>query len=97
MTEKNYVEDLYLAVRDYVVANGGSLVSADGIQVQDWLDDGPDCYRVAIKCRGRLPDFARTLNEMSHVCGLGLHNLCPKRKSCSCSCHKDDVEGLTPR
>ena len=34
----------------------------------------------------------------SLVCDKGYHNLCPNAKSwCTCTCHKDDVEGLTPR
>lgn len=34
----------------------------------------------------------------SLVCGKEYHNLCPAARTwCNCTCHKDDVEGLTPR
>ena len=52
-------ERLYKAVAAYVEKNGGTVVVAGGIQIQEWPGDGEFRYTVAVKCSGRRPKFAK--------------------------------------
>ena len=49
---------LYKAVRKYIHANGGSVVMATGIQIQEWPGARPHEFIVGVKCVGRRPTFA---------------------------------------
>ena len=46
---------LYRAVRRYVKARGGSIVVIGGIELQQWPDDRPQQFRLAVKFLGRKP------------------------------------------
>ena len=49
---------LYFALQEYVKNRGGNLVVVGGIEVQEWPNDPKLCFRIAIRCTGKKPDFA---------------------------------------
>lgn len=51
------VDRLYRAVANYVTVKGGKLVVIGGIAIQEWPEDRPMIFHVAIKCMGRKPAF----------------------------------------
>lgn len=53
------IATLYYATLDYVEMKGGKLVACMGVQIQEWPEDGPGSFRVAILCKGDVPDYAK--------------------------------------
>lgn len=51
-----HVMRLYKAVANYVEKNGGKVVVAGGIQIQEW-DANPNKFSIAVKCTGIKPKF----------------------------------------
>lgn len=51
------VNALYRAVQRYVKSNGGTVIVAGGIQMQEWPNDGSLNYTIAVKCFGKKPEF----------------------------------------
>jgi hypothetical protein len=49
---------LYKAVADYVRAQGGCLIAASGIQVQEWPGDREGQFTIAVKCTGVKPTYS---------------------------------------
>jgi hypothetical protein len=49
---------LYKAVEDYVEAKGGKLVVIGGVQVQKFPGDLEYNFRLAVRCTGRMPEYA---------------------------------------
>ena len=52
---------LYKAVANYVKTNGGEVIVAGGIQIQQW-DDDPKKFTIAVKCSGKRPTFEERHN-----------------------------------
>jgi hypothetical protein len=50
---------LYRAVANYAKVEGGSVLVAGGVQIQQWPNEPKFNYSVAVKCTGRLPELAR--------------------------------------
>lgn len=46
---------LYDAIKKYAEQRNGSVDVIEGVQVQEWPEDGSGKYRIAIKCIGQLP------------------------------------------
>lgn len=53
---------VYNAVAAYVKANGGNVVVAGGIEIQEWPGEWPGNFRVAVKCLGRKPELKGATN-----------------------------------
>jgi hypothetical protein len=49
---------LYRAVANYVEKNGGVVIVAGGIEIQEWPERGRFNFSVAVKCTGRKPKLA---------------------------------------
>jgi hypothetical protein len=58
-------DKLYSAVQEYVEGHGGKLIVIGGVQIQEWPEDNPLCFRLAIKCTGRKPVFAKSPNDQA--------------------------------
>lgn len=55
-------------------------------------------YAESLKPKGPEKKRPTTPLGTSGACDRGYHNLCPSAGMwCTCPCHRDDVEGLTPR
>jgi len=53
------IDRLYRAVAHYVKLNGGVVIVAGGIQVQQWPGEGSMNFHISVTCTGgRLPAFA---------------------------------------
>lgn len=49
------IDDLYLAVQQYVESNGGNVVVIGGVQVQQWPFDLEHNFTIGIRCTGKKP------------------------------------------
>lgn len=49
------IDDLYLAVQQYVESKGGSVVVIGGVQVQQWPNDLEHNFTIGIRCMGKKP------------------------------------------
>lgn len=54
-TIDRHQDRLLKAVQNYVEKNGGKLLVIGGIEIQKWPSDNAYCFRVAVKCMGKLP------------------------------------------
>ena len=58
--KRDPVSKLYRGVRDYVIANKGSIIVIGGVQVIQWPGDSPNNFTLAVKCMGRKPVFVES-------------------------------------
>jgi len=57
-SKQKIVKRLYDSVAAYVKICDGSVVVIGGIRIEQWPEDLPASFHVAIKCTGKLPSLA---------------------------------------
>lgn len=56
ITGRDPASQLYRAVERYVRLKGGAVVVIGGIELQRTPGDGPNKFKLAVKCTGRTPE-----------------------------------------